>query len=41
MIKYLYHHEEAFWNQMYVAYFGREDLENKSREYLLQGYFEI
>ncbi len=41
MIKYLYHHQEALWNQIYLAYFGREDLDRKSAEYLLQGYFEV
>ncbi len=41
MIKYLYHHEEALWNQIFASYFGREGLDRRSEEYLLQGYFEI
>lgn len=41
MIKYLYHHQEAMWNQIFAAYFGWEELEKMSRDYLLQGYFEV
>ncbi len=41
MVKYLYHHQEALWNKIFVAYFGKDELEKKSREYLLQGYFEV
>jgi len=41
MTKYLYHHQEALWNQIFEAYFGRKDLERKAQEFLLQGYFEI
>lgn len=41
MIKYLYHHQEALWNKIFIEYFGREELEKFSKEYLLQGYFEI
>ena len=41
MVKYLYHHQEALWNKIFVAYFGEDELEKKSKDYLLQGYFEV
>lgn len=41
MIKYLYHHQEALWNKIFIEYFGRNELEKFSKEYLLQGYFEV
>lgn len=41
MIKYLYHHQEALWNKIFIEYFSLAELENFSKNYLLQGYFEI
>lgn len=41
MIKYLYHHEEALWNKIFTEYMGGDQLEKFSKEYLLEGYFEI
>ena len=41
MERYLYHHQEAFWNHLFVSYFGQDELEKKAREFLLQGYFEV
>ncbi len=41
MIKYLYHHQEALWNKIFTEYFSRDELEKFSKDYLLQGYFEI
>jgi len=41
LIKYLYHHQEALWNKIFIEYFNQEELEKFSKEYLLQGYFEI
>lgn len=41
MVKYLYHHQEAMWNQIFSVYFGRDELEKKAVDYLLQGYFEV
>lgn len=41
LIKYLYHHQEALWNKIFAEYFSRDELEKVSKEYLLQGYFEI
>ncbi len=40
-IKYMYHHQEALWNQIFISYFSFEEMERFSKEYLLQGYFEI
>ncbi|MDP3725043.1 MAG: hypothetical protein Q8R20_01070 [Nanoarchaeota archaeon] len=39
--KFLYHHEEALWNKIFMEYFGREGLVKFSQEHLLRGYFEI
>lgn len=41
MVKYLYHQEEALWNKIFMEFFGRTMLEEYSRKYLIQGYFEI
>lgn len=41
LIKYLYHHQEALWNKIFAEYFGIDQLERFSKEYLLEGYFEI
>ncbi len=41
MTKYLYHHQEALWNKIFMSYFGEERLEKYCRDYLLRGYFEI
>ncbi len=41
MVKYLYHHQEALWNKIFIEYFGRDKLDEYSRKYVLQGYFEI
>lgn len=41
MIKYLYHHQEALWNKIFIEYFSLAELEKFSRDFLLQGYFEI
>jgi len=41
MSKYLYHHQEALWNKIFIEYFSREELEKFCKDYLLQGYFEI
>lgn len=39
--KYLYHHQEALWNKIFIEYFSRVELEKFCKDYLLQGYFEI
>lgn len=41
MVKYLYHHQEALWNKIFKEYMGADQLEAFSKEYLLQGYFEV
>ncbi|MDO8429762.1 MAG: hypothetical protein Q7S73_00135 [bacterium] len=41
MVKYLYHHQEALWNKIFMGYFSKDELEKFAKEYLLQGYFEI
>ena len=41
LIKYLYHHQEALWNKIFMEYFSRAEVEHFAKEYLLQGYFEI
>jgi hypothetical protein len=41
MAKYLYHHQEALWNKIFIEYFSRDELEKFSKDYLLQGYFEV
>lgn len=40
-VKYSYHQEEAIWNKIFIEYFGRPALEEYSRKYLLQGYFDV
>ncbi len=41
LIKYLYHHQEALWNRIFIGYFDPIELEEFSKKYLLKGYFEI
>ncbi len=41
LIKYLYHHQEALWNKLFMSYFSREKLMEISKKYILQGYFEL
>jgi len=41
MVKYLYHHQEALWNKIFIEYFSREELEEYARKYVLRGYFTV
>lgn len=41
MVKYLYHHQEALWNKIFISYFGQEKVEELIKENLLRGWFEI
>lgn len=41
MIKYLYHQEEALWNRIFTGYFSEAELEKFSKQFILQGWFEI
>lgn len=38
MIKYLYHHQEALWNKIFIEYLGKEELESQIKNNLLKGY---
>ncbi|MEK7624482.1 MAG: hypothetical protein AAB404_02035 [Patescibacteria group bacterium] len=41
MIKYLYHHQEALWNKIFVSYFGEEKMEELIKESIIKGWFEV
>jgi len=41
MIKYLYHHQEALWNKIFVSYFGQEKMEKLIKENIIKGWFEV
>lgn len=41
MLKYLYHHQEAMWNKIFMSYFSRDMLIEISKKYILQGWFEL
>ena len=38
-IKYLYHHQEALWNKIFIEYFGVEELERLTEENIVKGWF--
>ena len=40
-VKFLYHHQEALWNKIFIEYFGLPQLEEYSKDFLLRGHFEI
>jgi hypothetical protein len=40
-MKFLYHHQEALWNKIFIEYFGEEQLEAYCKKYLIAGHFEI
>ncbi len=41
LIKYLYHHQEAMWNKIFMEYFGEEKMEQIMKENILNGWFEV
>ena len=41
MIKYLYHHQEALWNKIFISYFGEEKMEEMIKENIIKGWFEV
>ncbi len=41
LMKYLYHQQEAIWNRIFSGYFGQEKLEEASKKYIFQGWFEV
>ncbi|MCX6788706.1 MAG: hypothetical protein WCO21_03140 [bacterium] len=40
-VKFLYHHQEALWNKIFIEYFGEPQLEEYAKSYILKGHFEI
>ncbi len=40
-MKFLYHHQEALWNRIFIEYFGEEQLEEYCKKHLINGYFEL
>ncbi len=41
MIKYLYHHQEALWNKIFMEYYDIETLERMSKENIIKGWLEV
>ena len=41
LLKYLYHHQEAMWNRIFIEYFGMEKLREYTKKYVLRGWFEM
>ncbi len=41
LLKYLYHHQEALWNKIFIGYFGEEKLRKISQDNILRGWFEL
>lgn len=40
-VKFLYHHQEALWNKIFMEYFSRTELEEYSKRNILRGWFEL
>jgi len=40
-IKYIYHQQEALWNQIFIEYLGRDKMNRLIEENLLKGYIEL
>lgn len=41
LVKYLYHQQEALWNEIFIRYFGVEKLEELSKRFIVKGWFEV
>jgi len=41
MTKYLYHHQEALWNKIFIGYFGKEKMMKLIKDNIIRGWFEI
>lgn len=41
MSKYLYHHQEALWNKIYVSYFGEENMLENIKKNIIKGWIEV
>ncbi|MBI5147586.1 MAG: hypothetical protein HZA37_00315 [Parcubacteria group bacterium] len=39
--KYLYHHQEAMWNRIFVEFMGEEKMNELIRDNIIKGYFEL
>ena len=40
-IKYLYHHQEAMWNKIFLEYMGRETMNRLIEENIVKGFIEL
>lgn len=41
LVKYLYHQQEAMWNEIFISYFGDKAIEEYSRKNIIKGWFEV
>lgn len=41
LVKYLYHHQEALWNKIFMEYLGEEKMEELIMDNIIRGYFEV
>ncbi len=41
MIKYLYHHQEALWNKIFISHLGEDKVLNLIKKNIIRGWFEI
>lgn len=41
MIKYLYHHQEALWNKIFIEYMGEKEMRRLIEENLIKGYISF
>ncbi|HOX21621.1 MAG TPA: hypothetical protein PKZ02_01425 [Candidatus Paceibacterota bacterium] len=41
MVKYLYHHQEALWNKIFIGYLGQAELEKQLKNNLLSGFIQL
>ena len=39
LLKYVYHHQEALWNKIFVAYYGEEEMIKQVKQNIFKGYF--
>lgn len=41
MIKYLYHHQEALWNKIFISYFDHDRMMKEMKENIVRGWFQV
>jgi hypothetical protein len=41
LLKYIYHHQEALWNKIFVSYFDESFMIDKIKQHILEGYFYV